>query len=326
MPRIERSAPPTTTTLPRSSSELPAATLATTPSPALPGYLPQLRRVDVEHLAARSANVGGSNVVAVSGGVVGAHVVAEVDTGVKGASGVCHLPGGETLVVDDDRGIALMVGDGTAQRLIKSGRDLEGICASADGRNVWVVQEATRRVERFDVERKDGRLVLSSDGTSKRLPKFRDIENKGWEGLAFLPSSLAPAGLGGGDHLVCVHEGSPRRIGIFALPDLDEGVTLKLPKAAKDLLPDLSDVAVDDRGHLFVLSDEGQCVVEFALSSSTRRLPGAVVDEPALTMLSSFTLPLPKKSKPEGLAFDDRGRLWVSLDTNGQALVLELQR
>ena len=305
-------APTASTTTAPSATKQPSATSST----VLPAHLPKLTRLDVQRLAPRAE-------AAALAGVVAAHVVAEVDTGVKGASGICHLPGGQTLVVDDDKGIAWMVKDGSAKTLVKSAEDLEGICASRDGRDVWVVQEGTRRVERYAVDHDDdGRLRLTSAG-SRKLPKFKDVEdNKGWEGLAFLPASSA----GQPDQLVCVHEGSPRRLGIFALPELDTGFTLKLPKDAKDLLPDLADVAIDHHGHVFVLTDEGQRVVEFALVPSSRVAPGALLEQPSLVTVSSFELPLKKGSKPEGLAFDDVGRLWVALDTNGRALVLELDR
>lgn len=289
------------------------AKLALLPSSALPGHLPTLGAADVAALARRS---GVATVATVP------RLVAEVVTGVAGASGLCHLPTGETLVVDDDRGIAVVLGDGTSRQLLRSGKDLEGICASPDGKQVWVVQEGTRRVQRFDVEHgADGALSLRDHGVTHKLPKFKDVENKGWEGLAFFPGALS----GNGDQLICVHEGKPRRIGIFALPDLDTGVTLKLPDAAKGLLKDLADVAVDPvTGHIFVVSDESQTVVEFSLERSNRAAPGALLSTLELALVSSFRLPLQPQNKPEGLAFDDRGRLWVSLDDNGKALVFEL--
>ncbi len=257
--------------------------------------------------------------------VVVARLVAEIDTGVKGASGLCHLPGGHTLVVDDDKGIALMSpgGGSTARPLITSGKDLEGICACPDGTQIWVVLEGARRVERYDVEHTDGSLQLIESGAVHKLPKFKDdVDNKGWEGLTFLPAALA----NGTDHLVCVHEAHPRRIGIFALPDLEHRFSLKLPKDAKTLLPDLADVAVDDHGHLFIVSDEGRRVVEFALVWSSGTEADRLLDAPTLVTLSSFELPLEKNSKPEGLAFDADGRLWVSLDNDGMALVFQLER
>ena len=51
-----------------------------------------------------------------------------------------------------------------------------------------------------------------------------------------------------------------------------------------------------------------------------------LLDAPTLVTLSSFELPLEKNSKPEGLAFDADGRLWVSLDNDGMALVFQLER
>lgn len=298
---------------PKESKESKGGEISQRRSSDLPGHLPDITKIDVENLGKKSDVKG----------IKGASLVAEVDTGVKSPSGICHLPTGETIVVDDDKGLALMTREG-AIKLVKDAKDVEGICVDPKGKHVWAVQESSRRVVRYDIERKDGRIELKESGEARRLPKLKDVENKGWEGLAFLSKEAAG---GKDDHLVCVHEGSPRRIGIFALPDLDEGVTLKLPKAAKDLLPDLADVAIDPQsGHLFVVSDESQMVVELVIKKAGKAAPGALLETVELAVVSSFELPVKRSSKPEGLAFDEKGRLWVSLDGNGKALVLELER
>jgi hypothetical protein len=127
------------------------------------------------------------------------------------------------------------------------------------------------------------------------------------------------------DFLVAVHEGSPRRVGLFPLPDLDAGTLMRLPKSAKELLPDLADVAVDpNTGHIFIVSDQAGCVCEFQL----RKQPGALMDGLSLELLSSIDLKLGGSQKAEALHFDASGRLWVGLDNEndnakkGQALVL----
>lgn len=328
MPHVTRSSTRSSTS-PRSASDAaPArgetveaarpkrASISQRRSSDLPGHLPDISKIDVANLAKKSDGLKG---------IKSAALVAEIDTGVQSPSGICHLPSGETLVVDDDKGIALMSKDGTAIKLVKDAKDVEGICVDPKGKHVWAVQESSRRVVRYDVGRdKDGQIELKESGESRRLPKLKDVENKGWEGLAFLAKEVAG---GKHDHLVCVHEGSPRRIGIFALPDLDEGVTLKLPKAAKDLLPDLADVAIDPKsGHLFVVSDESQMIVELVIKKAGKAAPGALLETIELAVVSSFELPVKRSSKPEGLAFDEQGRLWVSLDGTGKALVLELER
>jgi uncharacterized protein YjiK len=123
-----------------------------------------------------------------------------------------------------------------------------------------------------------------------------------------------------------VHEGRPRRIGVYALPDLTEGWTAALPKKAKELLPDVADVTIDEStGHVFLVSDRARRVVELALEPKG--------DGCELVPISSFHLGLKKSRKPEGLSFDAKGRLWVSLDyekaddsRRGVALAIELAR
>jgi uncharacterized protein YjiK len=292
-----------------------AAPISQRPTSELPGHLPDITKIDVENLAKKDSSAKG---------IKGASLVAEIDTGVKSPSGICHLPTGETLVVDDDKGIALVKKDGEAVKLVKDSKDVEGICSDDKGKYVYAVQEGSRKVVRYEVIRKDGDVELKESGTPRRLPKLKNVDNKGWEGLSFLSKEVAG---GKHDHLVAVHEGSPRRIGIFKLPDLDDGITLRLPGKAKDLLPDLADITIDPKtGHLFVVSDESQQVVELVIKKGGKAAPGALLETIELEVVSSFELPVKRKSKPEGLAFDDKGRLWVSLDGNGKALVLELKR
>lgn len=293
-----------------------ASPISQRPTGDLPGHLPNITKIDVDNL---SKNDSGTK------GIKGASLVAEIDTGVKSPSGICHLPTGETLVVDDDKGISLVKKDGEAVKLVKDAKDVEGICSDDKGKYVYAVQEGSRKVVRYEVQRKgSGDVELKESGETRRLPKLKEVDNKGWEGLSFLSKEQAG---GKHDHLVAVHEGSPRRIGIFKLPDLDDGVTLRLPGKAKDLLPDLADVTIDPKtGHLFVVSDQSQMVVELVIKKGGKAAPGALLETIELDVLSSFELPVKRKSKPEGLAFDDKGRLWVSLDGNGKALVLELKR
>jgi uncharacterized protein YjiK len=148
--------------------------------------------------------------------------------------------------------------------------------------------------------------------------------------VAFL--SKAQAG-GRHDLLVCVHEGSPRRLGFYRLPDLDHGETVKPPKAAKALLPDLADCAIEPKtGHIFVVSDQSRTIVELAVKQTSRAASQGLVDGIELEVISAIDLPLSANKKPEALHFDERGRLWVGLDSEsdkkdkGTALVLELER
>ncbi|MCU0726284.1 MAG: SdiA-regulated domain-containing protein [Planctomycetes bacterium] len=288
-----------------------------TKSDDLPGWKKSPLRLDVR-TPAKAAREGLS----------GARIVAEVPLGLL-CSGIAHLPGGAILALHDDSGVC-EVRPGEKPRLLFDIDDGEGIAADPAGRHVYVVEERKRRVRKLEV-RRDGkdRLALRDTGEDRRLPKLKASDNTGWEGLAFLPAKR----IGGKhDHLACVHEGSPRRIGVYVLPDLDEGLTLKLPKTAKEALPDLSDVALEPAtGHLFVVSDRSRTIVEFAFSHGKGAASG-LIGNVKLEALAVIPLPLSKRRKPEALAFDGAGRLWVGLDEeddtreDGEALVLELTR
>ena len=294
-----------------------AAVVSNVPTAKLAGHMPKVEKLDVEKLA-KKADAGIK-------GITGARVVAQVNTGVDSPSGIAHLPTGELFVVDDDKGVYLLKSDGKAERVLKDKKDCEGVCVSDDGKHLWTVEEGKRRVTRYDIKRHgDGSIELSDAVHEHRLPKLKDVENKGWEGVTFLSKEAAGTAK---DQLVCVHEGSPRRIGIYALPDLDAGQTFRLPKRAKELLPDLADVAIDPKtGHILVVSDEAHTVVELALKKSTTKAPNALLDNVELVVVSSFEIPVKRSAKTEGLCFDDKGRLWVTCDGTGDAMVLDLDR
>jgi hypothetical protein len=284
----------------------------------LPGHLPEITKLDVERFAKKELE-----------GVKSANIVAEVEIGMP-SSGICHLPSGEMIAASDNKGV-YEVRPGEDPRLLFKCKDCEGVTVDDKGKHVYVVEEGTRKVHKLEVRHDDkNRLTLRDTDESRKLPKLKEQKNTGWEGIAFLPKELVG---GKKDALVCVHEGSPRRIGIYALPDLDTGVTLKLPKDAKDLLPDLADVAVDPKtGHIFVVSDQSRMVVELAIKRESKAATQGLLESVELKMVSSIDLPISKQKKPEGLRFDDLGRLWVGLDNEnddkkrGSCLVLELER
>jgi uncharacterized protein YjiK len=234
------------------------------------------------------------------------------------ASGITHLATGETIFVHDKRGVFLFRAGRKPERLAKR-KGLEGITTDPGGKHVWVHCENKRAIERYDVERSsDGKISLIESGETRRLPKLKGKKNAGWKGLTFLPAES-----GGRDHLVCAHERKPRRLGIYSLPDLDDGLNVALPKEAKSQLDDISGVAFEaSSGHLFLVSDRSRTLVELAMI----RKAGQV----ELVPLSRVELDLKPTRKPEGLAFDAAGRLWVSLDyekrddaRRGVALVIE---
>jgi hypothetical protein len=112
-----------------------------------------------------------------------------------------------------------------------------------------------------------------------------------------------------------VHEGKPRRVGVFALPDLEPTHDLKLPDEAKDLLNDLADVTVDPvTGLLLLLSDQSQ------------RIAIVRIVRGELAMAGSYDLPLADEDKPEGLDFASPSRLLVVTDQTAKLLELSVQR
>jgi hypothetical protein len=295
-----------------------AASWGTMATAALPGHLPKVDKLTVEALTQGQVS-----------GVQALTVVAHVDMGML-SSGLAHLPGGQLLAISDNTGVCEVRADASPRKLHRL-KDGEGITTDPSGKFVYVVEEAKGRVTKLEVEEdQDGRIKLKDTDEHRRLPQLKGSKNSGWEGLSFLPAAMAGDGR---DHLVCVHEGSPRRIGIYALPDIDSGHTLKLPSNAKDLLPDLADVAVDPRtGHIFVVSDQERMLVELVLVKKNKSANQGMIEQAELVMVSSTQLPLGPNQKPEALSFDERGRLWVGLDNEddnkngGKALVIELKR
>lgn len=232
-------------------------------------------------------------------------VLESVHLDAKEPSGVAVLPDGSLLVVDDEKGLFLhRPAQGGARIDVTNGSRLdgpEGIAISPDGRTAWVVSEDDRTVHAIALSR-DGSMASEPKKIGK-LPVIgsRERENKGWEGIAFLPAALNPEGR---DRLVAVHEGQPRRIGLFDPDDLGNPVLIDLPAELEDGLEDLSDVAVDPRtGNVLLLSDRSATLGEVSLRS---RRAGIEMDAERL-----IALPFAAGKHPEGLAFAADGTLWV---------------
>ncbi len=227
---------------------------------------------------------------------------------VRGASGVAASRAG-LLLVEDDLGIYRMRG---ATATLWAGPslhpalgDLEGIASNERGDVVWAVAEECGTLLELAVGTGRAGPVVRRTG---RLQRPGRTVNKGFEGVAFLPARFTgtrrPA-------LVAVHEHKPRRVCLFTLPDLSQTHDLKLPRAAKDALDDLADVAVDPVTGLLLL-----------LSEASRRLVVVRLCGAELEWVSTFDLPLPGDERPEGLAYLSANRLAVV--TEGPARLLEL--
>lgn len=226
---------------------------------------------------------------------------------VRGASGVTPSKAG-LLVVEDDLGLFVVRGRRATlwagPALHPALGDLEGVAANTQGDVVWAIAEEDGTLVEMKVTRSGPRVRRVS-----RLPRPGTRANKGFEGLAFLPAHLSPSKRAA---LVAVHEGRPRRVCVFALPDLQETHALKLSRAAKAALGDLADVAVDPvTGALILLSEQ------------SRRLAVVALDGVHLEVDSLYDLPLDGRERPEGLAFLRRDCLAVV--TEGPARMLELR-
>ena len=251
--------------------------------------------------------------------VAGALDLDELDDRKSGAdepSGVAVLPDGRIVVVDDERGLRVLDPSGGGDWIdLENGSRLdgpEGITVSGDGRTLYVVSEDDGKVHAISIER-DG--SFGEPESIGKLPDLDSSKNKGWEGIAWLPGRLNPERR---NRLVLVHEGSPRRVGLFDPDDLGNEELLKLPDDLKDALDDLSDVAVEpSTGHLFLLSDESSAIAEVTLVTRDGEL--------ALETVAVRKLPFRKGLRPEGLAFDGDGNLLVVTEGDGKLRTLRVR-
>lgn len=229
-------------------------------------------------------------------------VIDEIRAAIGEASALVVLGEGRFLVADDARGVQLV--DRGTVRVLAPMADCEGLTQVGD--RFVAVEEGSGTVWGFAL-----------DGATTRLgalahPPFagKTKANKGWEGLAFLPASRA---FDHKDHLVAVHEGRPKAVALFAWPALSLDITIVLSGALDQALADLSDVAVDPQnGELLLLSDESRRVAR------VRLLGGDVA------VVRIDDLPIGGQEKPEGLAFDQAGSLWIVTDATGRLLRIAL--
>jgi uncharacterized protein YjiK len=225
------------------------------------------------------------------------------NAGLGEASAVVVLGDGRFLVADDGRGVKLVEASG-AVRLLLPLDDIEGLCALPDGRYA-AVAERSGVVTAFSL---DGRS--ESLGTLAHPPAGKSKKNMGWEGIAFLPAAVAHDKR---DHLVAAHEGAPKAIAVFAWPSLAPESNYALTGALDTALADLSDVFLDVKsGELLLLSDESRRLLRATLSAT-----GVTERE-----RSAIELPLGPHEKPEGVAIDGAGTIWIVTDATSRLIRL----
>ena len=143
-------------------------------------------------------------------------------------SAVVALPSGYFLLAHDEDGIYRWR-PGTTPRLLRGREDdpslgdLEGLCMDEDG-TVYAVAEGDGTLIAMPLNDTDP-PTLGAPVRVGEIPRLGKKENKGWEGCAVLPGRLRGDGVA---RLILAHEGKPRAIEVFTLPDLEPRATLEL--------------------------------------------------------------------------------------------------
>ncbi len=227
-------------------------------------------------------------------------------SGVEEASDLTTLPGGRLLVVsdkDDRAGVLWPDGRVSSVKLpkLEDGKSqLEGAAYDPVKQRLFVVREEAGELLRY-----------AWDGTGKPklertffLGKNRD-ENKGVEGLAYLPKEHSPRGQAS---LLLVHEGRPRELGLLDDSGKGDVEPVELVGGAADVLQDYSCISVDPlTGHVFIGSDESKAISEVVLEKKGSKLVARLVQ----------AFPVPKAKRIEGLTFDEQGNLHVLTENDG---------
>lgn len=227
-----------------------------------------------------------------------------------GASAVAAMPGVMFLAEDDEGIYKLQRGRCTlwAGRTLHAALgDLEGLAMDERRGLIWALAEESGAVLELPTRqrRREARVL-------GRLPRPGRKRNKGFEGLAFMPAAVSPNRR---DSLVAVHEGKPRRVAVFALPDLEETHHYKLPREAKRALDDLADVTVDPiTGAVLLLSEE------------SRRIGVFRVDDGGLEMTGAVEVRVKRQARPEGLDFVTPSRLVVVTEGPATAIGFRVTR
>ncbi len=235
----------------------------------------------------------------------------QLQTRVKEASDVVALGAGRFAVVSDTRA-ALFVVDSRGRSLklelegIKGESELEGVAYDPVKQRLFVSREERGELLRYTWKGGADRPVLE-----KKLDAGVDgSDNKGIEGLAYLPAGQSPTSQA---QLLGVKEGRPRQLLAFADSGKGEPVEVDLDKELKRRLDDFSALAVDPKtGHVFIASDESSAVAQVRLVRDGKRLKGVLVQSLELHDGAGGRL-----ERIEGLTFDPKGDLFVLTENDG---------
>jgi SdiA-regulated len=241
-------------------------------------------------------------------------VAERIKTKVAEASDVVALPGGRFLVVGDTSDkVSVLEADGSLRRLElpnlgKGASQLGGAAYDPLRHHLLLSREEKRELVRYEWNPDTKQAPKLEKRFS--LEKLGGPRNKGIEGLAYLQADFSPTGKA---QLLAANEGNPRELMV-----LDDGgggkpLAVKLEKQVRDVLRDFSAVAIDPKtGNVFLSSDESSTVAQVRLVRDGDTLRGQLVQ--------SFPLRDPK-GKPlervEGLAFNDKGDLFVLTENDG---------
>jgi uncharacterized protein YjiK len=240
---------------------------------------------------------------------VTAKLIKVLDIDLDEPSDLVALPGGAFLVVGDLSAHAEILRVGGPRQTfelpsIPGKADLEAATYDPDTKMLYVVREKENALCQYTLD-----LTARPVGPKlfRKLPlKVRpDKANSGIEGIAILPAVLAPDGR---KHMLFAQEKQPMKLYISgAEPAAGKLQEIVLGAAITDALDDIDALAVNPKsGHVFALSEASSTIVELALRQTPNGTAADLVQ----------IIDLKKAERAEGLCFNGRGELFVSLEND----------
>ena len=234
--------------------------------------------------------------------------VEEMKVPMEEPSDVTTLPDGSLVVVGDlSDTIAIIKPDGAATKIklkgIKDGESgMESVAYDPGGHQLFVVSEKAGELVRYKLDAKKGTADLEK---KVKLPFAGD--NKGIEGLAYLPGERSPTAR---PQLVLAKEGKPRSLYMLDGDGGGKPQELKLDPKLKAACADFAALAVDPvSGNLFLASEESALVAELKLVRKGKDIEARLVQTTPLRGRDGDALP-----RVEGLTFNRRGDMFALLE------------